>query len=104
MRRVMAGERGNRTHPARFWQATLDLKSRKDTRALCTPIVNSKDFLSIKQLPGLLIQIKSQPISVVLNFPPQADPEVSGEVQEGPRIAMPRGRHQNPMHSQFAKF
>jgi len=34
----MAGVCGNRTHPARLWQATLDLKSRRNTRNLSTPI------------------------------------------------------------------
>ena len=33
----VAGACGNRTHPACFWQATLDLKSRRDTRTRCTP-------------------------------------------------------------------
>ncbi len=45
---VLAGACGNRTHPARFWQATLDLKSRRDTRTLCTPVLDIKGFFRDK--------------------------------------------------------
>jgi len=34
----LAGACRNRTDPAGLWPATLDLKSRRDTRTLCTPI------------------------------------------------------------------
>jgi len=33
----LAGACRNRTDPAGLWPATLDLKSRRDTRTLCTP-------------------------------------------------------------------
>jgi hypothetical protein len=42
---LMARACGNRTHPSRFWQETLDLKSRRDTRALYAPRVDVLNFL-----------------------------------------------------------
>ena len=46
----LAGACGNRTHLARFWQATLDLKSRRDTRTLCTPMFYFTGFFCIKTI------------------------------------------------------
>ncbi len=40
----VAGACGNRTHPAGLWPATPDLKSGRDTRALCTPKLYIKPF------------------------------------------------------------
>ena len=40
----VAGARANRTHPAGLWPATPDLKSGRDTRALCTPKPYSRAF------------------------------------------------------------
>ena len=42
----MAGACGNRTHPAGFWPATLDLKSRRDTRTLCAPMLEITRYSS----------------------------------------------------------
>ena len=48
----------NRTHPARLWQATPDLKSVKDTRTLYTLMLDFKDFLDVGKLTVVLVSAK----------------------------------------------
>ncbi len=52
----MAGACGNRTHPASLWPATLDLKSRRDTRTLCTPVV----LIVLDYLDSLQVSLKME--------------------------------------------